>query len=174
MDVSPCSTAPHFTWWLTPQIWHSVCNSRFSHSRNGTTSTIRDLYRCYKKFLSPYICCIWGRVWTTSGAMNASPYSVSSHFPCWEGTPNSTFYCNLRVKPIRCRTVWQSRDLYKLSELPLIFLIHQSKVMQHFSSNECLSSWCIIPLFTQREYLKFDISCAIWESTSAEMKWCGQ
>ena len=84
------------------------------------------------------------------------------------------FICNLRVKPIRCRTVRQSRDLYKLSELPLIFLIHQSKVMQHFSSNECLSSWYIIPLFAQREYLKFDISCTIWESTSAEMKWCGQ
>ena len=66
------------------EIWESTSAEMTQCDRVGAC-------RCCSKIPPPsvYIKC---RLWTTSTAMNVFPYSTTSHFLCWEGTPNLTFY----------------------------------------------------------------------------------
>ena len=68
------------------------------------------------------------------------PLQQSIPFSCPERVSEiQCFVCNQRVNVVRNGIIQPIIDCQKLSEAPHIYLIHLGKVVNHFSSNGCLS-----------------------------------
>ena len=75
----------------TPKIWYFALHLRLGLVRHDTVWTIRIPY-IISAPLHIILIQRRDRLWATQTAMYVSTCRTVSHFPCWEGTWNLTFY----------------------------------------------------------------------------------